>query len=74
MIQRLEPHLIEKIHNDIYTPLYNPVKLYKKDIVKLLPKDLLKLVWSCREPIKGKPCNRCKSCLYLNRAIENARN
>jgi 7-cyano-7-deazaguanine synthase in queuosine biosynthesis len=34
----------------------------RAQMVAELPKELLSYVWSCRKPLNGKPCNKCKTC------------
>lgn len=34
----------------------------RAEMVAELPKELLSYIWSCRKPLNGKPCNKCKTC------------
>ncbi len=55
----------------IITPVIN---LKKSEIIKLgldLGVDF-SLTWSCYDPIQGKPCGRCDSCLLRRKGFEEA--
>lgn len=43
----------------------------RAQMVAELPKELLSYVWSCRKPLNGKPCNKCKTCKeYIEEGLQ----